>query len=642
MKKLIASIISITLVVIAMFSLTACGGEKETTTLKTPGKILSVGGAIAETENYLYFVNGVGDSLENNTWGKPTKGALVVVDKSTIGTDSVKTEIVIPKLMVASDYNAGVYLFEDAEKNAYIYYATPCTEKNSSGNVASNYLTFFRSKVDGTGTEEFFTVKGLNTEYRIAKGADGSVYIVYFDEDASELISYNTANKTKIVVAKIDDKNNEVVTLTDKETTDKETTSLSLSKYALLDNGSSAQVIYTMTAYAENYYEEKANDEGDAYVRATESYNVLCSYTVGQEKDESGIYGEIIKSGHEEDKTYDISLVEDGYLFYTETDIGGSATTYAIDLSDISKEEEIKNSKYIADNIVIESLNEVYYIDTDKLVVYKTTLTGNDTTEKKTVINGDKASTLFFLHEDYMYYNAKSGKLARIKLESGAEEEIVSNDIISSTWYDPEIIEINGKEYIFYLDSSTEGASYLKYVSIDNDAELDFGEDEEEGTDDDFYTLQGHAFLGLMTDRDAANKAIAAIEAIPTTDIEYEVDENNKLTFASLEEAKAEYEKLSEASKEHVSDKLKTKLKNVETAQILAAYYYELRDYKNYTKMSEGEKQDFKQSYEEAKAYRQELIKAKDSVYTTIRDYLTDDLNLNWQEARKIFEETDK
>ena len=116
MKKFIAIIISVLLLIGASIGLVACGKDKPTTTLTNWGAIKSYGGAIAETENYLYYINGMGASTDDNTYGKPVKGALMVVDKSTIGTEEVKTEIVIPKLMVASDYNAGIYLFGEGEE----------------------------------------------------------------------------------------------------------------------------------------------------------------------------------------------------------------------------------------------------------------------------------------------------------------------------------------------------------------------------------------------------------------------------------------------------------------------------------------------------------------------------------------------
>ena len=80
------------------------------------------------------------------------------------------------------------------------------------------------------------------------------------------------------------------------------------------------------------------------------------------------------------------------------------------------------------------------------------------------------------------------------------------------------------------------------------------------------------------------------------------------------------------------------KIEKVEKAQTLARYYYALKDYKNYKDMTDAQQADFKKAYEEAKAYRQELINEKDSIYTALRDMLTEDLKGFFQEAKNLLE----
>ena len=95
------------------------------------------GGFVAETDNYVYFINGLGASSSDNTFGKPIKGALVAADKN----DLSNSQVVIPELMVSSDYDAGVYLFEESD-GVYAYYGTPNREKNSSGDIAYSEMCF--------------------------------------------------------------------------------------------------------------------------------------------------------------------------------------------------------------------------------------------------------------------------------------------------------------------------------------------------------------------------------------------------------------------------------------------------------------------------------------------------------------------
>ena len=632
MKKIIATILSALIIVSAACGLVGCKREKETTTMKNWGAITNIGGAIAETENYIYYINGIGTSTEDNTFGEPVKGALMVADKSTIGTDNVKTEIVVPKLFVASDYKAGVYLFGEGE-NTYVYYATPSTSKDSSGNVAKGSLTFARTKLDGTGTEEFTTITGIGSSYRMAE-KDGEVYILYFDEDASELISYNTAKREKIVIAKIDAKTTTVSTLPSGSKA-----YLSLLSYRFIENGYNTQVVFNVTVYAENYYADKAESEGDDYVRATEKYNLMYAYSVGDSKDETGFYGRIIKNGEEELKTYEFVLVEDGYVFYTEKELEGKTRTYALSSNDVDGTPTlIKNPNYVKDLIVIVSLNEVYYNDSDKLVVYRTSLVENDAEVKATVVPGDKVSTLLFVHDGAIYYYAKNAKIARYSLGADAKEEYITSDITITTWYEPQIITIGGTDYLFYIDSTTVGSSYFKYVNIDADVVLNEGEDEDDEADD-FYELQGQTFLGQMIVKDKANRAIALLEKMPTTTLEYEVDENGVLIFTDLAEVNEELGKLPAESKEYIEDAHMKKVEKAEKAQTLARLYYALKDYKAYEDMPEGIKEDFKKAYEEAKAYRSQLINEKDSVYTAIREMLKEELKGYFQEASKIFED---
>ncbi len=633
MKKFIAGFITVVLSLTAILGLSACKGGKETTSMKNWGEVVSVGGAIAETENYLYYINGLGSSAEDNTFGKPVKGALLAVDKSTLASDEIKTEIVIPKLMVASDYKAGVYLFGEGEET-YVYYATPSTEKDSSGNVAKSTLSFMRTKLNGKNTETFFSVKGLGTNYRMAE-KDGVVYIVYYDEEAKALKSYNTAEKSVNVIAEINEK-----TTTETVLPSGLTVYLSLSTYKFVNNGYGVQVFFTMTAYAENYFAEKEEDKGEDYVRAEESFNVLYSYSVGDEKGENGVFGKMIKCGEDGDIVYSPTLVEDGYFFYSEKNLVGKTNTYAINISDLTVAPTlIKNTDYVSENVVIENLNEIYYHDGEKGAVYKTSLTTDDAKIKQTVITGKTVSSLLYVHDGYLYYHAASGKLARYALEGDAKEENLSSDIVSSTWYEPQIFTVNNIDYIFYLDSSIDGSSYVNFVSLDGEVVLNKGEKEDDEADD-FYELQGQKLLGIMLAQDSCIKAVNAIKEIPLTSVEYEIIEN-KVVFTTVAKARAEYDALSEESKKFVSEENLERLLNAEKAQILANYYYDLRDFRNYAKMSDAEKEIFKQAYDEAKAYRQGLINEKDSIYTTLRDLITDDIKIMYQEAAKLLEVND-
>ena len=259
MKKILTKLIGTMLVLCLLCSsLLACSnnnwfGNNTISLLPSgAGEVKENGGFIAETENYVYFINGVADSTSDNTLGTPIKGALLVADKA----DLSKTEIVVPKLFVASNTGAGVFVDGD-----YVYYGTPSTEKNAEGEIASDELVFVRTKLDGSGqTDTFFTVKNIGVEYRIVKG-DGAVCIYYYDTENSAIMCYDTGAKTAYEVIK-----------TDAE----QENNYSLDKYVFLDADGSNDIIALLTAtvYTAEYDKELA-EKNPTYTRPTANYNSM-------------------------------------------------------------------------------------------------------------------------------------------------------------------------------------------------------------------------------------------------------------------------------------------------------------------------------------------------------------------------------
>ena len=86
MKKIFKTILIVVFsLALLCTSLVGCGGTKWTGNgLVDSGSATSVGGFIAETDKYYYFINGVGVSSDNNTLGVPQKGALYAADKTDL------------------------------------------------------------------------------------------------------------------------------------------------------------------------------------------------------------------------------------------------------------------------------------------------------------------------------------------------------------------------------------------------------------------------------------------------------------------------------------------------------------------------------------------------------------------------------
>ena len=363
MKKTFLKILVVALsALLALAVFTACGGYTGTTKKdwgETDG--YANGGFVRETENYVYFINGQGTNTVSNKYGDPVKGSLAVASKSEFGSSDMKAEIVVPKLFVATDYNAGVYIFGD-----YVYYATPSTDKKPDGSIANTSLAFMRTKLDGTDTEEYFTISGLSTEYRVVKAGE-DVLIVYYDSTDKELVSYNTTTKEETIIAK----------------TDSKAEGESLATYKFVDNSKidSAVVVYTTTVYAEDYDEEMAESAGDNYSRKTEDYNKVYAYKAGEESAKLILNGAATVDGGLETK-YTLSFVKSGYLFFKKIDtenIGAEVTfMVAVDSfynSTINTSNIVESASDVAETIIVESQSEVYKLS-DKNIV-KTTFTGS-------------------------------------------------------------------------------------------------------------------------------------------------------------------------------------------------------------------------------------------------------------------------
>ena len=584
------------------------------------GNVLTqtLGGFVAETENYVYFINGVSSYTADNAYGTPIKGALVAADKS----DLSKSEVVIPELLVAQDYTAGVYIFGTGE-NACAYYGTPNRDKDSSGKIANSEMVFTKTTLDGKKSEKLFAVSSHSTAYRMAE-KNGTVYIVYYDTEDSALKVFDCTAKNHTTIIKTDDTVNEKT----------EGKYVSLGSYYFTNNISGGiQVIYTATVYSEEYFEDKAKTEG--YSRATASYNMVFGYSVGDEK------AEVLFDGANY-TTYSVNSVKGEYVFWTATELGKSAVTYGAKIADLGDQDKIfrvNSSDNIKDGMLIVSENEVYFADSDSVI--KTTLVGDERNvrERVAVITG--VGELLAVKGDYLFYRNSEGYICAKKIANIGEEEKVNEIRVSantyySGWYKPEIVTADGKEYFFYCDNSSEGNSYIYYIDIAGvtaPAEKDTDEDDEI----DLYYLEGAETVGVRPAQDRALIAESKINAIEST-LEF-TEEDGELTVKSVAEARKAYDKLDEDAKAEVSESAYKKLIKAEYAVRLGKAFKKLDKVIGYSAASEEVKAQLKTDYETAKALAKEIAKVEDGYYDGVAAYLETNLKYYYQEAAKKFAE---
>ena len=204
-KKIISGVMAATLL-FATVSLAGCGKDfyKQDALSgyqSTTNKAASNGGFAVEKDDYVYFINGEETYSANNKFGEVQKGALMRIAKTDLAGDvsalSDKAETVVPMLFVAQNFNSGIYIYGD-----YVYYATPTTDKNMSGEVENTWIDFKRAKLDGSETMKgyYFRLSSNSVNYRFVQDDDGVVYCLYEEDGA--LKSYNTdTNSTTVLVS---------------------------------------------------------------------------------------------------------------------------------------------------------------------------------------------------------------------------------------------------------------------------------------------------------------------------------------------------------------------------------------------------------------------------------------------------------
>lgn len=625
MKKLATLLITLLLVIVSCFALSACGNDFKATSMTDWGDVMNgqTGSFYAETKNYIYYINGVGTLTDDNEFGVPVKGALMCVEKSSIGNASAKTEIVVPKIFVGNDTDAGIYLF-GSDKETYVYYATPNVNKDSSGKIANKEVTFMRTRLDSNESEELFSVGSLDTQYRMAE-KNGVVYIVYFDDANSQLKVFDTKSKSSSVIISIDEKiNNETVI-------DERTLYLSLDVYKMMPSSCDYQVVYSVKAYTEKYYEEKASKEG--YARETAKYNFVYAYSVKDGK-------KVLLNGTNDSLTYTFDDVKDGYLFYTATDIYSKAKNYAVSVEgDVVDNTKTKlNGIAVTDKVYfVSSLDKVYVFDSDKQNVYTLSLTTDDLfNNKEIVLSADNVSSILKIENNTVYYITTEKTLVKATLNSDEKPVKISEDTITTTWYDPAFITVDRKNYVFYSDTSTTGVSYIKYVDVDGEIETVYKDEEE--TEIDYRKLNGQIFLGQMTEADVVKVVENKISLISASSIKMEENDSGKLESKVVKEARDAYEALSKEAKEGFSSETYKVLEQGEDAIALANAYKKLSKVDEYADLGTSEKDTFKADYETAKALRNEIVQKGETYYSSVRDMIENNYKYFYQEAGKILD----
>ena len=471
MSKKIIALIAAVVCMLCVFA--GCNGKNTTVESKeTVGNAVTAnnGGFLAETEDYLFFINGNEIYTEDNTLGAVEKGALVRMAKADLGKASPEVEVLASKVVSTSDYSAGVYVFGDK-----VYFATPNNEENKVGTVLNDQIQFCSiSAKDGGEINVFATAKGTEGNAAAYKfyQVDNKVYVAY-----AETTTNDDGTTVKAIKVVGEDGTN--------------VATLEYENY-VFEKGATADYIY-FTKAVEN------EDLG-----MTESFNEVYSYKVGTEKADLVLYGagsnrntEAVKYENKGIQGVKFTLIaaENNYLYLSTVNVDTSVSTdtfysFAEEGKLTATPEE--NYKVIsgankmndgttaaatifASTSVFESPERIVYLDTTKgLCAYNyknddyAHLNGVEVVYyDDEVVTGTFAyakGDAYYFHISGVYYEIANGESTKL-----------SSVAFATDWYAPEVVTANGKEYIIGTLSADE---YYDYIFA-----FETGADEEEVVD---------------------------------------------------------------------------------------------------------------------------------------------------------------
>lgn len=182
MRKPITKIICLATAAISALGLTltsGCGSLRYSGVSvedTTAAQVTSNGGFAVQTGDYVYFVNGVESNSAENSFGSVVKGSIQRISKADLAEHNyTASQTVVPLVTYSEHYNAGIYIYGDN-----IYYATPSTAKNSSGEVQYTKLEFKSTSLNGKNTmsDYYYRSTSAALSYRYVE-VDDVVYLMY-------------------------------------------------------------------------------------------------------------------------------------------------------------------------------------------------------------------------------------------------------------------------------------------------------------------------------------------------------------------------------------------------------------------------------------------------------------------------------
>lgn len=498
-KKLLCLIMAICFAL----GLTACGGESIAMDSSARTDNTLKGGFVAETADYVYFINGVENYATTYKTGSVTKGALLRTPKSTFADASKRTyETVVSKLIVADDTDAGFYIYGD-----YVYYAVPSAENDKTGTVKNDQLNFFRTKLDGTNTSKNITGRdfGHSATYRYVAVGEKVFLVVY----STELYVYDAVNGKEVYTteAKKDANAEDKIDVAEVIFADDAVYFTSLPVNKELSDGDNIQ--------KDAHHDVYKVDLSASTVSAKVVLSGIGKNTIGND-DKTGV--DLIGV------TIDLLRVDGGKLYFSYTSLNklnATAVYMAIeqdklgtvdarawkDAGEISIVANKNTTAIFADTSIFHG-EKMYFVDAEKgLCVYDPAkATDGDTTDLgvSIVYYSDivKTATLDFVNKegdvDYLYFHNGDNNYFKLNISSvtaDTKEFRINKHAVNATWYTPEVIKVGEAYYFVAAYSDVEFKSYIYTINMTElkTAYDAWDADESEDKKEDFYATDESA-----------------------------------------------------------------------------------------------------------------------------------------------------
>lgn len=179
MKNKIFSVILCILMIAVVF--TGCTPKQTNSDVNIDSTIYSNGSIAVRKDNYLFTVNGyqgysvITDKSKNKGIDLGNLVRIKINEDGSLNKDedgNIIQETICDKLCGFEYTN--LFIYDD-----FIYFASPNTNKDSSGSVKNEYVTFYKVRLNGNDLTELYTANGYtsSSNYIFTK-VDGNVYLI--------------------------------------------------------------------------------------------------------------------------------------------------------------------------------------------------------------------------------------------------------------------------------------------------------------------------------------------------------------------------------------------------------------------------------------------------------------------------------